>query len=488
MTRLSRQFQCFKGATTLLVDDVQTLHQLEIIANVSERTTPPATIQVAAICGSAHGGKSDAITAQGKIPGRVACMQRGFTGRQRQLFHDQPAVKPDHHVLLINISPGRRQQLARPGLQLQHTGCGFHARAAAGWLSPNSCRSEDCGFFLPYGAGERYRGGGLHHTIRPGRQEAHSRACYSAAVEQDQKERLPMKTFAEALQGKAFTITADLTLNSSSGADDVARQADLLGPHVDALQVTDNPWAWVQMSALAAAALVRRHGIDPVTILTCRDRNRFALQAELLGLRALGVTSLLLMRGHKIPKEHAVPGAPVFDMSGRELLAMAAGLNAAESAKRGEAGEPASEFFIGIGAKAFRPVPEWAAKSLTERSNAGARFVQTQLCLNMDVLRQYMQHLVETRLTWKYSVIVSLTPLPSVATARWLKKNLTDSRIPRSVIVRLEQAADPAREGVAICAELIREIAEIPGVSGVNLMTTGDPELLRDAIKASGLR
>jgi len=297
-----------------------------------------------------------------------------------------------------------------------------------------------------------------------------------------------MKSFRDALQGKAFAITADLALNSSSSADDVARQADLLGPYVDALQVTDNPWAWAQMSALSAAALLRRHGIDPIVILTCRDRNRFALQAELLGLRALGVTSLLLMRGHKIPKEHTVPGTPVFDMSGRELLALAAGLNAAESDKHGEAGEPAREFFIGIGAKAFRPAPEWVAKSLTARASAGARFLQTQLCFNVDVLRAYMQHMVETRLTWKYSVIVSLTPLPSVATARWLKKNLTDSRIPRSVIARLEQAADPAREGVAICAELMQEIAEIPGVSGVNLMTTGDPKLLRDAIKASGLR
>ena len=159
-------------------------------------------------------------------------------------------------------------------------------------------------------------------------------------------------------------------------------------------------------------------------------------------------------------------------------------LNLLEVTKRGTS----KEFFIGIGAKAFRPAPEWLAESLTARANAGARFVQTQLCFNMDVLRRYMQRLVETRLTWKYSVIVSLTPLPSVATARWLKKNLTDSRIPRSVIARLEQAANPEREGVAICAELMQEVAEIPGVSGVNLMTTGDPELLRDAIKATGLR
>jgi methylenetetrahydrofolate reductase (NADPH) len=291
-----------------------------------------------------------------------------------------------------------------------------------------------------------------------------------------------MKTFREALQGKAFTITADLTLNSSSGADDIARQVDLLGPYVDGLQVTDSPWAWVQMSALSAAALVQRHGIDPIAILTCRDRNRVALQSDLLGLRALGVRSLLLMRGHKMPKEHPVPATPVYDVSGLELVKMAAQLGAAQG------GTAPDEFYIGAGARAFRPERDWDAESLTKRFNAGARFLQTQLCFNMDILRCYMQHMVETRMTWKYSVIISLTPLPSVATARWLKKSLIDSRIPRSVIASLEQAADPTREGVAICAGLMQEIAEIPGVSGVNLMTTGDPELLRDAIKASGLR
>ena len=99
-----------------------------------------------------------------------------------------------------------------------------------------------------------------------------------------------------------------------------------------------------------------------------------------------------------------------------------------------------------------------------------------------------MQRLVDLRLTWKYSVMVSLSPLPSVTTARWLKNNLTDSRIPKNVISRLEDAGDPEQEGINICAELIREIAEIPGVSGVNLMTVGNPDSICKAIQASGLR
>jgi methylenetetrahydrofolate reductase (NADPH) len=292
-----------------------------------------------------------------------------------------------------------------------------------------------------------------------------------------------MKTFRQAVQSEAFTITADLTLQSNSGADDVARQLELLGPWVDGIQVSDSPWAWLQMSAVAAASLVLQQGIDPIPILTCRDRNRIALHSDLLGLRALGVSSVLLMRGHKIPRDHPLKAGMIFDTSGRELVAIAAGL--------AESDPPAAdkEFFIGIGARAFRPPAHgWDAKSLQERSRAGARFLQTQLCFNLDILRLYIQCLVAARLTWKYSVMVSLTPLPSAATAKWLKKNLTDSRIPEEVIRRLEEAADPEREGIEICAELMREIAAIPGVSGVNLMTMGNPRSIRDAIVASGLR
>ncbi len=290
-----------------------------------------------------------------------------------------------------------------------------------------------------------------------------------------------MKSFSQALQSDRLTVTADLTLNTQSGADDIARQVDLLGPHVAGLQVTDNPWAWVQMSATSAASLVLQRGLDVIPILTCRDRNRIALMSDLLGLRALGVGSVILTRGHKIPQQHQLKAQAVFDVSGRELVSMAAQL--------GESDPPApgKEFFIGIGARAFRASKGWDAESLTERAKAGARFLQTQLCFNTEILRQYLQALVATRMTWKYSVIVSLTVLPSAQTALWLKKHLSDSRIPKGVIERLEKAHDPQAEGIALCAELMREIAEIPGVSGINLMTVGDADSLREAITLSGL-
>lgn len=283
-----------------------------------------------------------------------------------------------------------------------------------------------------------------------------------------------MATFRKAVQGESFAISAELTIGKESTADDIRRQADSLAGLADGIQVTDNPYAWVQMSALAASIILVEHGFDPVPIMTCRDRNRFALESDLSGLKAVGVENVMLMRGHRVPKDHSVRASTVFDLTGQELISLAASLN--------------GDFFIGTGARLFRPGPRWRAESLVRRAEAGAQFLQTQICFNMEVLERYMKRFVAAGLDRDYSVMVSLSPLPSAATARWVKKHLSDSRIPDGIIQRLEDAADPGQEGIAICAELMQKISEIPGVSGVNLMTTGDPAALRATIEASGLK
>ena len=291
-----------------------------------------------------------------------------------------------------------------------------------------------------------------------------------------------MRKFRETVQSDAFSISAELTLKRDSTTSEINQQIDVLGDIVDGIQITDSPWAWVQMSPVSASALLLKRGVDPIPVLTCRDRNRIALQSELIGMRAMGVTSVLLTRGHRVPKEHHIPATTVFDTTGRELIAMANALNEEPSTMPGE------QFFIGTGARAYRPRKDWRAESLHARANAGARFVQTQLCFNTEIVRAYIKALVQSKLTWKYSVIISLTTLPSVKTALWLKNNMPDSRIPEYVIKRLERAANAEQEGIDICAELMQEIAQIPGVSGVNLMTMGNAESIPAAIRASGLR
>jgi 5,10-methylenetetrahydrofolate reductase len=291
-----------------------------------------------------------------------------------------------------------------------------------------------------------------------------------------------LTNFREALLSQDFSISAELSLKRESIAVDVHRQVDALDQLVDGIQVVDNPWSWVQMSAVAAAGLVQQKGVDPIPLLTCRDRNRVALYSDLLGLRAMGVTSVLLTYGKNLQSKIQLKATEVFDTTGIEFVSVASKLNNDPSLGAGE------DFFIGTGARVFRPGAEWPAKSLKARVDAGARFVQSQFCFDTDAIRAYADALVSLKLTWKCAVIISLAVLPSANAAIWFKKNMPAINIPMKVVERLNSASDPELEGIKICSELMQEISEIPGVSGVNLMTMGDPGLIPAAIRASGLR
>lgn len=289
--------------------------------------------------------------------------------------------------------------------------------------------------------------------------------------------KLPARRFQRAVQGDGVALSAELSLGRDDGAAAVREQAALFRDRVDGVLVQDNPLAWVHMSPLAASSLLLEAGVDPVPQLTCRDRNRIGLFSDLLGLKALGVESVLLGRGRRVGRQHALHASTVFDMTGRELIAMAAGLGE-------ETGDP---LFIGCGAKARRVRPGWTAEALQARGEAGAAFLVTQLCFNLDLLGAWLEALVEQRLTWRYSVIVSLAAFPSAETARWVKDNMTDSKIPGDVIQRLESAADEAAEGIALCAETMRSVAALPGVAGIHLMSMGSTKAMAAAIDASGL-
>jgi methylenetetrahydrofolate reductase (NADPH) len=291
-----------------------------------------------------------------------------------------------------------------------------------------------------------------------------------------------MKTFREAIQNRDFVLTAQLNLARESDSTAVLEQAAILGREVDALQVPDNPDARLQMTPLAVSSILLRNGIDPIAHLGCRDRNRLALESELLSLGATGVTSLFLLRGDDLPAGHRPKVKQVFEIGGRKLI----------EAARALADDPSvpavPDFCIGTPAMVFNPKAQWQPSSLLAKVDAGARFIQTQLCFDTAALRRYMTHLVEAQLTWRCAIIVSVATLPSAVSARWLRKNLRGSMVPMKVVRRLEQARDPEREGVAICAELLQELVEIPGVTGANLLTPGDPETVTAAIRASGLR
>ncbi len=279
-----------------------------------------------------------------------------------------------------------------------------------------------------------------------------------------------------------FTLSAELKLDSRSTAASIVDQARILTSMVDAVQVTDNPGGRVHMSPLVTAGILLDHEIDPVLHLTCRDRNRIALHSDLLGAAALGVTSLLLMRGQKFPADFPSKPATVYDWGARKLIAAAQALQSDPN----NANPP--HFFIGSIATAFNPASGWQPGKMTAKADAGVKFIQTQLCFDIDVIKRYVAGLVAAKLLERVNVIISIAPIPSADVGEWLASNLRATVVPDAMIKRLRQAQDPEREGIEICAEMLQQLKEVPGISGANLMSFGDTDNVARSIEISGLR
>ena len=287
-------------------------------------------------------------------------------------------------------------------------------------------------------------------------------------------------TFKDSLKTKDFVVTAHVNMVEATDAESLVRLGDVLRPVVDAVQVTDG--TQMHMSCIAAAALLIQQGIDPIVHMSCRDRNRIALQKDLIGAAALGVTSVLVTRGKKIPQSKKLGVRQVFDTPALEFMAYIQGL------KQDENTSFISDFLVGANAEMFDPEAGWTPNTLIQKRDAGANFVQLQICFDMGVLRNYMARIVESKLIRRVNFITALSPLPSADMARWVRDNVKGALVPEAIIERMEQASDPESEGIEICAELLQELTAIPGVAGANLLTLGELETIPAAIDASGVR
>lgn len=290
-----------------------------------------------------------------------------------------------------------------------------------------------------------------------------------------------MKRFKEAIARQSFVVTADLNLDRRTSAESLRQQVRLLKPHVAALQVPDAHDGRLQMSASAAASLVLAEGMDPLVHLTGRDRNRIALENDLLGLAVLGVETVLLTRGEELPSTYKPATRQVLELSGEDLIVMARLMSEDESIPA------AQHLFIGTPATVFVPKKDWKALSLSARLDAGAGFIQTQICFNMKSMRRYMKHLVDARLTWRCALMASLAILPTPQAAQELRHSLQGAEMSDKLVQRMNQAADPELEGVKICAEKVQQLREIPGVSGVNLVSAGDAALIPAVLAMVGM-
>jgi len=235
------------------------------------------------------------------------------------------------------------------------------------------------------------------------------------------------------------------------------------------------------MSTVVAASILINAGVDPIVQIASRNRNRLALISDLIGAAALGVTSLLLVRGHHAPKEFKPRPKPVLDVNAAELIRIASTVN------QGLGISHSPDFYIGGLVLAHRPKKSWNGKLLADKIDAGAGYLQTHICMDIEVLKTFMKRLVDNGIVRRTSIIGATAILGSAEDARWLRENRRNVLIPDSVVDRLEQASDPRQEGINICTEILHAMLDIPGISGANIMAAQDLATIPETIDAAGL-
>ena len=221
--------------------------------------------------------------------------------------------------------------------------------------------------------------------------------------------------------------------------------------------------------------------------VTCRDRNRIALTADLIGAAAQGSCNLLVLMGDDPAKGDQPEAKPVFDLDSRQVMQLARSLRDNAVLPSGKAVADPPAFFIGAADMPLDPPADWKPEALQAKIACGAQFTQTQFCFEPDVARRFIQRLTDEGITEQVGVLLGIGPILSARSARWMNDNLYGVTVPEATIARLEGAADAKAEGRAICAELIQQYREIPGLAGVHIMAPAQkPDAIADAIRLAG--
>jgi len=288
-----------------------------------------------------------------------------------------------------------------------------------------------------------------------------------------------MTTLSDKIKQGEFAITAEIVPPLAASSDQLLGEAKLLHGLVDAINITDGAGASTTMSSFSASAILAGNGYEPVLQITCRDRNRIALTADLLGAAAQGCYNLLTLMGDDPAKGDQPAAKPVFDLDSREMMQIATALRENGSMPSGKTIAERPPFFVGAADMPVDPPADWKPEGLLAKIASGAQFAQTQFCFEPEVAQRYINRLKEEGVTEKIGMLLGIGPILSVKSARWMNDNLYGVIIPESTIKRLEQASDARQEGRKICAELIQQYREIDGLAGVHIMA---PAQKSDAI------
>jgi len=292
-----------------------------------------------------------------------------------------------------------------------------------------------------------------------------------------------------------FAVTAELGPPKSADIEVINKKAGLLKGWVDAVNITDNQTAIVRVSSVAAAKLVLDLGIEPIMQMTCRDRNRLAIQADILGACLLGIKNIVCLTGdHQIFGNHPT-SRYVFDLDSIQLIEMVKNMrdkkifacgDEIKNTKKSEPKEP--RMFIGAAANPFADPFEFRVTRLGKKVNAGVDFIQTQCIYDMDRFSNWMEQVRQNGLHKKCKILAGVTPLKSAGMAKYMRDKVAGITMPDYYVDRMAKAENPAGTGIDICVEQIQQLREIEGVAGVHIMAIEWEAKIGEIVEKAGLK
>jgi methylenetetrahydrofolate reductase (NADPH) len=290
----------------------------------------------------------------------------------------------------------------------------------------------------------------------------------------------------EKIDAGQFIVCAEIGPPQSCDGDVIREKSRYFRGYVDAVNITDNQTAIVRLSSIASAKILLDEGLEPIMQMTCRDRNRLAIQSDLLGAAALGIRNVLCLTGDYQTVGDQPEAKGVFDLDSVQLLATVAGMNdgfllsGTEMKKR-------PGFLIGAAANPFAEPFEMRLIRLHKKIASGARFIQTQPVFDLALFTRWMERVVGMGLHEKAAILAGIMPVRSAKTLQWMKENVPGVRIPDPLIRRILTAHDPEAEGIRAAVELIHALKIVPGVRGVHLMPTRWESVTPTIVEEAGL-
>ena len=291
------------------------------------------------------------------------------------------------------------------------------------------------------------------------------------------------------LEAGQFAVTGELGPPQSADAEVIRRKAKILKGHVDAVNVTDGQTAVVRMSSWAACVIGKEEGLDHIVQMTCRDRNRIALQMDVLGIAALGMNNMLCLTGdHQKFGNHPMARG-VYDLDSIQLVKMVKDMRDDRKFQCGEEMAVGPSLFIGAAENPFADPFEIRVPRLAKKVAAGADFIQTQIIYNVDKFAEWMKLVRDRGLHERVKILAGVAPIKSVGAARYMKTRVPGMDVPDDVVARLQGVTkeEVPKEGIKLCVDIIKQVRQIEGVAGIHLMAIEWEEVVPEIIEAAGL-